>query len=763
MDVLKLPKVGAVGLCLLVCTLFFFSLTAMGGYEKGSARIAANGEADTKSGSDDWAMLAGTDNGLFSVDRLGNMEKLWSGGSVRKLLFIPASVDARTEGVWAILGSEGILVSSDFATWEPRNGGLPAKTIKRFQGGEKSFLQIVQEIKDVKINPANSDIMVCSTKDLVYLSRNQGRSWASLPAIPYAANGIKTVASAYLPNAQQTNDGDLVVFASHSISGVYYIQPDRPNAEWVSLSQGLEKLETTSNADEVSDFAVAIAPETGTATVYASQTFRRRIYQLDWNTKKFNLVWSDKRPFGTVDSLFSKNGSLYFLHEGTIASLDVASGSTSAPILRKQEDMVSMIRAIPATINSAVLRGDASGGGFFVLNELWLLDEAEPETTVRQHPLPQNPHAVRRSLPENSFDREGLYLPVNHAMDSHSLSPYLNRIKTSGLNMVVLDMKDDYGRLRFTPQNPEITAKGRVFRPLDIDTFLPDMKERGIYTVARIVVFKDPELAAKENGKFAVWDARNNRPWVGYRDRRRKTTEITQEERDDRLYQFFPSSDGYEIARRFYDERWVDPYSEEVWEYTAAISDELYRRGFDEIQFDYIRFPTDGENLRDARYRWRDEGMDMESAMLSFLRHVRSRVSAPISIAIYGANGWYRTSARTGQEVELLSPLVDIICPMYYPSHFEQGFLAQEPPKLRPWRIYFYGTLRTNRIARGRAIVRPYAQAFFLNVSYDKTFYGPDYVRLQIEGVRAAGPGGFIYWNNLGRYNDIPAATSASP
>jgi hypothetical protein len=148
--------------------------------------------------------------------------------------------------------------------------------------------------------------------------------------------------------------------------------------------------------------------------------------------------------------------------------------------------------------------------------------------------------------------------------------------------------------------------------------------------------------------------------------------------------------------------------------------------------------------------------MDMESAILSFLRHARSRVRAPISIDIYGANGWYRTGARTGQEVELLAPWVDIICPMYYPSHFEQHFLAQDPPELRPWRIYYHGSLRTARIARGQVVVRPWVQSFKLNVSYDRQFYGPEYVMHQVRGVREAGRGGLTYWNNIGRYDEVP-------
>jgi hypothetical protein len=93
---------------------------------------------------------------------------------------------------------------------------------------------------------------------------------------------------------------------------------------------------------------------------------------------------------------------------------------------------------------------------------------------------------------------------------------------------------------------------------------------------------------------------------------------------------------------------------------------------------------------------------------------------------------------------------------MYYPSHFEQDFLAQAPAENRPYRIYYQGTLRTARIAKNRIIVRPWVQAFNLNVSYDRKYYNTDYVRREVEGVRDAGGPGLTYWNNSGRYADIP-------
>jgi hypothetical protein len=657
-----------------------------------------------------------------------------------------------------------VLVSSDLFTWENRNEGLPVKTIKIYEGGKKSFIPLIQEIKDLEIHPGNPEIMVCATKDQVFLTRNAGKNWENLGAPPYRTNGIKAVAAADLP--------ELTVFLSHSIYGVHYINPGKPGARWTELSRGLEKLETTDNPDEVSDIA-AVLPKPGGETeagtgalpvIYAAQTFRRRLYRLDWEGKRFVPLWSDDADFGTVDSLDIGAGSIRFVQEGAVAELKYpglyrpAGSLPLAPShFRRRSDIIEFIRTIPENLEikpyclmfrENIFRPDSE---VISLSELWLL-----EGEILRLSGAESPSAPVVSSVSKAAGRAGLYLPVNHAMDDASLKAYLDIIKERALNMVVIDMKDDYGRLRFTPRNPAISETGRVFRPVDIDALLQTMKNQGIYTTARIVVFKDPELARKGGGKLAVWDRRNNKPWVGYYDvRRKKTSPGAAGQSGDA--EILPDSDPeYEILRTYYDERWVDPYAEEVWEYTAAIAEELHERGFDEIQFDYIRFPTDGTNLSDARYRWQEQGMDMESAILSFLNHVRSRLRAPISVDIYGANGWYRTGARTGQEVELMAPYVDVICPMYYPSHFEQNFLAQTPPELRPYRIYYLGTQRTARIARGQVIVRPYAQAFYLNVSYDRKYYNSDYVRLQAEGVRDAGNNGLTYWNNSGRYDDIP-------
>ncbi|MDR1374173.1 MAG: putative glycoside hydrolase [Treponema sp.] len=725
-----------------------------------SAAFAAAAAALQKKGDyfySGWPVIAGTDKGLYGINRFGIARPLWTGGQVRKVL--------KSETYWAIISDRGILVSADLHRWEGRNRGLPVKTIKVYDTAAASpfntgvsFIRLVHEIKDLEIDSSDPAVMVCASKNRVFLSRNTGRSWEDLGAPAYRIDGIKAVSTAFMP----AGSGELVVFMSHGTYGVHYLIPGRPGARWTPLNEGIEQLETTDYPDEVSDIA-AVRTGAGEIAVFAAQSFRRRIYRLDWERKRFTLLWRDAADFGAVDALDAGKETLRFVREGAVAelpfrpgaappipaagrvmadnpfnrdlidSIPAASVPAEMPPLRFRPDLLRFIRSIGSNSGlkptSMVIRERSFlyNQEAIRLSELWLLDE----TGASRSGVPAGGiTAGTGSAAAPAADKAGLYLPVDHALNPSGLKPYLDLIRARNLNMVVIDMKDDYGRLRFSPRDPAITAKCRVFRPLDIDAFLRDMHSRNIYAAARVVVFKDPELARKEGGKYAVWDPAANRPWTGYR------------------------IDGGKAVN--YDEQWVDPYSEEVWEYAAAVAQELHERGFDEIQFDYIRFPTDGVNLAGAQYRWRSPGMDMESAIHSFLRHVRSRIGAPLSIDIYGANGWYRTGARTGQEVELLAPYVDVICPMYYPSHFGQDFLAQHPAELRPYRIYYQGTLRTRRIARGQVVVRPYAQAFHLNVSFDNAYYGPRYVLREAEGVRRAGSGGLIYWNNAGRYGDIP-------
>jgi hypothetical protein len=453
----------------LLCLFFSFHLYAGSSRERrnetavtvskppaAGAGFSAVAVANTPS---EWRLLIGAGEGLFSLEGSAGPQPpeaapLWSGGSVRKIL--------RAPDLWAILTGEGIFVSTDLLHWENRSQGLPIKTIKTFQDGKKAFLPMVQEIKDLEIHPADSNIMVCATKDRAYLSRNQGRSWTSLGAPPYRTNGIKAVAAAYMPAASANSGANvLTVFLSHSTYGLSYIQPDRAGAQWIEINAGIETLETTGNADEVSDIAVAPGAADVAPAIYVSQSFRRRIYRLDWGRKAFTPRWSDNAPFGTVDSLDAGTTALRFLYEGTVAEMDYDANSNAAvsePVsrIRARPDLLELIRAVPPKLKpDCVVLENLRTRELVSLSELWLLDAGALENAAQEP-----------AKGSNAQGRGGLYLPVNHAMDSYSLKSYLDVIQNCGLDMIVIDMKDDYGRLRFTPNNPAINAKGRVFRPL---------------------------------------------------------------------------------------------------------------------------------------------------------------------------------------------------------------------------------------------------------------------------------------------------------
>lgn len=662
------------------------------------------------------SFLAGTSDGLYRVDRTSAV-RIWDGSDVRKILQVGNS--------WYFLTGSGIWSSDDLVTFTSRSEGLPIKVIKTYDGGIKAFSREVQELKDLEVHPTNPRIMVTATKDAVFLTRDGGSNWTSV-GMSAATAGIKAVCALDLPDKSGTPR--LTILLSHPIYGISWKQPD-VSAVWTDLNDGLECVPTIKWPDEVADLQAVWS--TSGVSLYASQTFMPRVYRLDWAAKKFVAVWKGAAFIDTVEGLDVTAREIVFTSANDVQSVPLpAVGAESAFTVnapaKSIDDWDAQLGSVPGGVLSAWIPESRSGSrGNLSLSELWLL----------------RPSARSGEYANVADKRKGLYLPVHQVTTDAGYDGHLKTITDNSLNMLVVDMKDDIGVIRYDSADPLVLKKARVGNGIKLEPFVRKAKEKGIYLVARIVVFKDKSLYSWGGSKYAVWDKAENRAWQGY--------ELV-------AAQIQASGDqAAEKTRKYYDEFWVDPYSEEVWEYNVAVAKELIARGFDEIQFDYIRFPTDGTNLGDASFRWKDSGMDKESALMSFLSYARKEIRAPISIDIYGANGWYRTGARTGQDVELLARYVDAICPMFYPSHFEQTFLAQNPASERPYRIFYYGSFRNTVIARNHIVVRPWAQAFYLGVSYDKAWYNPDYVRREAFGARDSVNNGYTYWNNSGRYGDV--------
>lgn len=703
-------------------------------------------------------VIAGASSGLYRLTASKTAVPLWTEGSVKKIIRVKqeesalsaaqnalaadVESDAETQddsqktdfslSHWYFLTSKGILTSTDLKTFEYRNNGLSFLKMKEINLDQVSFSDKVAQLKDLEVHPQNPQILVTATKDNVFITYDGGLNWKNLGSMSSSTSGIKAVAVC-------TIEDTLVVFEAHPIFGFSYILPQAAKPVWRDCNGGFENMKGQTYPDEIADICPVVTENsdgTKITTVYVSQTFLPRLYKFNWQTKRGELLYSGKEPVDTIDGLFWNGSELLFTRPGEIAGFDPAVNSLGK-IPQSYYTFKDYFNALAPndTLYSAWISGEKTLEEGISLSELWLL----------------RPELCTNAYASKALNRKSIYCPANHVTSQAGIDKYKKIILDNKLDSLVIDMKDDYGLLRYDAKDPVVVEKGYISRyHIDLAHFVSEMKKDNIYLIARIVVFKDKNLSQYAGGKYAVWDRANNKAWVGTRG----MEDITDEN---------GNVTGQKIA--YYDENWVDPYSPDVWDYNVRIAKELIAGGFDEIQFDYIRFPTDGRNMTNAVFRWKDKGMDKESALLSYLAYARKNIDAPIGIDIYGANGWYRSGTRTGQDVEQLSEYVDVICPMFYPSHFEQNFLDYAPYPDRPYRIYYYGTYRNTVIGRNKIIIRPWVQAFYLNVRYDRQWYGKDYVQKQIYGVRDSVNRGYMYWNNIGRYDDISpdVASSAYP
>lgn len=342
----------------------------------------------------------------------------------------------------------------------------------------------------------------------------------------------------------------------------------------------------------------------------------------------------------------------------------------------------------------------------------------------------------RRHSAENRY---GFY--VNSYQIGQNLERYVDLARSTGFNSVVIEFKDDQGILRYDSQL-EIAAEAHTVIPrFQASEVLQRFHEAGIYVIARVVVFKDKALYPYENFRYALWDSRLNEPWGVYRQ-----AESDSDNADPEWEQI---------------EYWVDPYSEFVRNYNIQIAQELESLGVDEVQFDYIRFPSDGRVQdistrflldEDGNQQHVDRNRQRVEILSQFLREARNSLSIPIGIDVFGFNGWARMS-YLGQDIEVLSQYVDVISPMSYPSHYPRAFYGSRSYLDRAELIHSEGSRRAREIVDDRSLIRQYVQAFLIGgeLNFDYPTY-TEYLHRQVLGTEQGGGSGFSLWNNSGRY-----------
>lgn len=359
--------------------------------------------------------------------------------------------------------------------------------------------------------------------------------------------------------------------------------------------------------------------------------------------------------------------------------------------------------------------------------------------TVATQPGPNPPLTpAEQQRHARAAERRGIYLSPYRAAE---LDQYLEYLGRTSLDSVVIDFKDDHGRLTYDSQLELPREIGAVRPVFDAAEVIETAHDAGLYVIARVVVFKDRMLYAYNDHAYALWDSATDRPWGVFR-------RVVPEPPDDDTQ---PSPEPYWMQV----EHWVDPHAPEVWEYNVAIAEELVALGVDEVQFDYIRFPSDGNTVTVVE-RFAQPGRDRVDALEGFLSRARAAIDVPISIDVFGFNGWSRMS-YLGQDLSVMARHVDVICPMYYPSHFARAFLPWFEYLSRAEYIYREGPRRALRIGESHALIRPYVQAFLIGAetAYDESTY-LRYMDLQLEGLAAGPSSGFTLWNASGRYYMYP-------
>ena len=358
------------------------------------------------------------------------------------------------------------------------------------------------------------------------------------------------------------------------------------------------------------------------------------------------------------------------------------------------------------------------------------LPDMEGTTEVKAEEIPAVTAAAEPTEPaEPQKERvkvKGIYIS-GYMAGSGGMQGILDKIDGTEINAVVIDVKNDDGRITFAMEDaPTVNEIGASEKYIgDIGSLMADLKARGIYTIARVVAFRDPYLAEKK----PEWSLKNG---------------------DGSLHR-----DNKGLA-------WVNPYRREVWDYLVEVGTQAARVGFDEIQFDYIRFATDSTMKQVVFDEADTQGRSRTDIITEFITYAYEKLSAEkvfVSADVFGTIIGSKIDAdAVGQVYNEMAKHLDYICPMIYPSHYGDGNFGIEHPDTQPYDTIHAALLKSKQDlaltkADGRqAIVRPWLQDF--TASYLKHYikYGPKEVRAQIQAVYDAGYDEWILWSASNKY-----------
>ncbi len=310
-------------------------------------------------------------------------------------------------------------------------------------------------------------------------------------------------------------------------------------------------------------------------------------------------------------------------------------------------------------------------------------------------------------------------------------------VEETELNAVVIDVKNDDGFVTYSMSSETVERLGSTVRYVkDMPALVELLHSKDIYVIARIVAFRDPHLAEAK----PEWSVHRTNGAIYY--------------------------DSSGLA-------WVNPYKREVWDYLAEIATVAAEDGFDEIQFDYVRFSTE-IGAGEVDYGEDSATVSKTEIINEFTNYIYGKLS-PLGVAVsadvFGTIIDNENDSRiVGQDYAAIGRNLDVICPMIYPSHYASGVYGQTYPNSAPYEM-ISGALQAseNKLSglseEDKPIVRPWLQDF--TASWIKPYhsYGAEEVREQIQAVYDAGYSEWILWNASNRYTKealLPAETPSA-
>lgn len=329
---------------------------------------------------------------------------------------------------------------------------------------------------------------------------------------------------------------------------------------------------------------------------------------------------------------------------------------------------------------------------------------------------------------------KAIYFTNWSASQESSINYLIDIASTTEINSVVIDIKDFSGYLGYDSSLDKAREyKSEQIRVKDIKSLIKRLQKENIYTIARIVVFQDPVLAKA-------------RPDLAIHSKAKLASTALKDFTTQTLW-----LDKSGLA-------WIDPSAREAWDYNISVAKEALELGFNEVNFDYIRFPTDGD-LTNIIYPIWDEGIAKPLIIREFWEYIRKELpEANLSVDLFGLATVEEEDFGVGQIIEDAFQYFDYICPMLYPSHYADGFEGYENPAEYPYEIVKYSTeralLRLEEFKKKEKELnpqlRPWLQDFDLGANYNA-----EMVKAEIQAVRdVTGDNfkGYILWSPSNLY-----------